>query len=917
MGFTPGNGLVGRDAESAHLDRLLDAARAGTSGVLVLEGEIGVGKTALLEYALRSAAGLHVLSVTGIKSEFELRFAALEQLLRPLRDQIDELPEPQREALVSALGRVGSSSSSRFLVALAVLTLLSNAAETAPIVCVVDDADCLDEPTAEALVFVARRLDSESLLMLFAIDALAAAKTRFEDLPMLRLRPLPKAAARLLLSRAAGPALDAHVRERLISQSDGVPQALLEVLAALTPAQVRGTAALPLELPISSRLEEMLLQRMRSLPDQAQRLLLLVAAERSGERGLIWRAAEALEIAPDALEAAGTFLRSGTQITFRESLMRAAVYASATAAARRQTHLALAAALDPVTEWDRAAWHNAAATGLPDEVVAAKLEASAIAAKERGGYTDAGAYLEFAARLTPDAAERARRNLEAAESQLAAGDLERASALLTQATAGELGHEQAVRARRARATLAVARGENGHTSALLIEVGRELEPFDPARARATYLEALSLAMFAGRSGPRDGLLAAARAARAGPQPPEAEVTAADLLLVGFGLLFTEGHGAAAPTLRKAIDDIRERGSLETTGTAFQAAFELWDDSALTALARRRVELARTTGALTALPNALSQLGWCELLVGRFDRAEAYFDEADEIARATGNLGLLGRSEIGALTLAVARGEETRARELAQKCSTDGTARGLGTFVGFAHLSLAQLELGRGSYRAAMHAAQDACLDDLLVTRTLPDLVEAAARAGEQAAAAAAAEKLAESTLASKTDWGLGVLARSRALIAPDPEAEELYREAIDHLQRCRAVVHLARTKLVYGEWLRRTRRRRDAREQLRAAHELLDSIGAEGFARRAATELVATGARIRRRTPDTLAALTPHEWRIATMVTKGATNAEVAARLYISPRTVEYHLSKVFRKVGVSSRTELAHELAAGNVTED
>jgi tetratricopeptide (TPR) repeat protein len=504
--------------------------------------------------------------------------------------------------------------------------------------------------------------------------------------------------------------------------------------------------------------------------------------------------------------------------------------------------------MDPVTDWDRAAWHTAAATGLPDEAVAAKLEASANAARERGGYADAGAHLEFAARLTPDAAGRARRNLEAAEAQLAAGDLERASALLTYATADELGDEQAIRARRLRATLAVARGENGHTSALLLDVGRELEPFDPAQARATYLEALSLALFAGRLGPRDGVLVSARTARAAPQPPEAEATAADLLLAGLGLLFTEGHGAAEPTLRKAIGHIREHGSLGTTGPAFQAAFELWDDDALQALARRRVELARRTGALTELPNGLTQLGTYELIVGRFDRAEAYFDEADELARATGNLGLLGRSEIGTLALAVARGEETRARDLAQKCSSDGTARGVGTFVGFASYALAQLELGLGNYRAAMTAAQDACLDDLLVTRTLPELVEASARAGDHAAAADAAHKLAESALASKSEWALGVLGRSRALVAPDAEAEELYRDAIDHLQRCRALVQLARTRLVYGEWLRRTRRRRDAREQLRAAHEVLDSIGADGFAQRAANELVATGERTRRRT---------------------------------------------------------------------
>src|SRR4051794_18794461 len=906
--------LVDRDAEIAVLDRLVAATGAGASGVLVLTGDPGVGKTTLLEHVITEASRMRVLRVGGVEAEFELPFAGLHQLLDPVLVEAGALPEAQRDALAGALGRFGGPAAESFLTALAVLTLFSNLSDDAPLLCVVDDAEFLDDASAQALVFAARRLESESILMLFGCGT-EHVVPRFAGLSTLHIKGLSDAASGELLDVATGSRLDHRVRRRLISELDGNPLALLEIVNELTPAQVNGSAALPDALPLGERLESALLRQIRSLPEDSKQLLLVVAAERSGEPGAIWRAAERLGIAGSALAPTGRTLRTRGQITFRHGLVRTAVYTAATEQLRRETHLALAAAMHPVADWDRAAWHRGAAAQGPDETVAGELEAAAETAKERGGYRAAGAFLELAARLTPDAARRAGRTLGAADAQLSAGEVQSASTLLAEATAGMLDEGQRAQARRLRAALAVARGENGHTMGLLLEAARELAPFDAAQARGTYLQALMLALFAGRLGPRDGAQLAARAARAAPLAPQEQPHGADLLLEGYALRFTAGPGPAAPVLREAIDLIRDFGDLQAIGLAYQAAFELWDDSALQALATRRVDLSRATGALVELPNALTQLGAYEVLVGRFDVAEVWFEEAKEIARATGRAGILGDSEIAVLVLEAWRGREERTRALARICASDGTARGLGAFIGFAQYVLSVLELSLGNYRAALEAAQDACLDDLLVTRTLPELIEAAARSGELDVAADAVSRLEESAVGSGSKWGLGMLARSRALIADEGDAEPLYQEAIDHLKRCRAATHLARSQLVYGEWLRRMRRRRDAREQLRSAHELFESMGAEAFARRAQMEMAATGVRLRRRTTEPVRTLTPHEWRIATLVGEGASNADIAARLYISPRTVEYHLSKIYRKLDVNSRTQLTGALV--NVDRD
>jgi DNA-binding CsgD family transcriptional regulator/glycosyltransferase involved in cell wall biosynthesis len=908
--------LVDRHDERAALDSLLTRTRAGESGALVLYGPAGIGKTTLLDYAADPASGVQVLRVGGVESEFELQFAGVHQLLGPVLDHVGELPEPQREALESALGRVGGDASDRFIVGLAVLTLLSHASAKTPLLCLIDDADILDEASAQVLGFTARRLDSESVLMLFA-STLPVTGTPLAGLPTLEIQGLSSEASSELLDLTVTSTLADEVRARLVLELEGNPLALLELVDDLTPMQLSGAAALPAVLPLTDRLRDAALRDVRVLPANVQRLLVLVASDRSGEQDLLERAAELLDLEPATFAAAAAILRSGRQITFRHALVRSAVYASASDEDRRASHLALAGAMDPVADRDRSIWHTAAASTPPDEGVANDLEVAASLAKRGGGHAAAAAYLELAARFTADEPVRLGRLIDAAQELVDSGDLQGASALLARMAPEQLDDLQRARVRAVNAELELATGE-WRSSDLLLHAADELEPFDLPKARKAYLQGFMTALFVGRLGPHDGVVDAARAVRAVPAIVSDEANGTGLLLEGYGLLFGEGAvAAAAPVLRRALDVIHRRGDLDSLGAAYQAALEVWDDDALHSLAQRRTDVARATGALVTLPAALSQLGYFELLAGRFDVAESCYQEASEMIRSTEGTGVVGSSQIGFLSLAVWRGEESRARLLAEVCASDGVARGLGAFVGFARYASSILDLGLGNYRAALDAAQNACMDSMLVTRVLPELAEAAVRCGEPAVASTAADKLAESTRASGTEWALGMLARTQALVADDAEAEALYRAALDHLSGCRARTSLARTHLVYGEWLRRRRRRVDAREQLRTACVMFESMGAGAFARRAETELVATGERARRRTPETILSLTPHEWRIATMVSEGMRNSEVAAQLYISPRTVEYHLGKVFRKLGVSSRTELAGAMLGARLERD
>ena len=907
--------FVNRETELEAIEGLLAAARGGSSAVLVLRGGPGVGKTMLLEHAIGRASGLRVGRVGGVDSEFDLPYAALHQLLAPFLEEIEALPGPQRNSLASTLGLIEVERSDRFLTALGVLTLLSNAAQDTGLLCAVDDAEWLDEASAQVLSFLARRLVSEGIAMLFTFGAAHPTSVALAPFRELNFEGLSQVASRELLDRKVEGTLDSGVRDRLVIEAEGNPLALIELAQLLTAEQLAGLAPLPKALPLGDRLEQGLMRNVRGLSSDARSILVLVATERSGDPGLLRRAADGLGLSQTAIDDAESVLRLGAQITFRHGFVRSAVYALASETTRRDAHLALAEAMDPDADEDRIAWHRAAASVDADETVAADLEASARKARDRGGQVAAAAVLELAAELTPDPSRRAARLLVAADADLAAGALSKADTLLSQLTPKLLDDEQRAEAQRLRGTLALARGDKGSSSTLLIEAARVLAPFDLRKARDTCLDALATAMFAGRLASDRGMREAVECARSMPEPTQ--TTAADVLLDAFATLVDEGSAAAAPVLRRGVGLAGESGDLRAIGPAFQAAFELWDDEALHTLAQRRVDLARGSGAFVALPNALNQLGAYEVLVGRFDAAEACFEEADEISAATGYAGILGKTGVGPLILAAWRGEDARTRALAEVCSRDGTARGFGTFVGFAQSALGVLELGLGRYHEAMIAVQDAGLDQILVTRTLPDLVEAAVRCGEEQLATQAAGELAESTTASGTDWAIGVLARSQALLVAGREAEGLYREAIGRLQRSRARTQLARARLVYGEWLRRERRRRDAREELRAASQLFESMGALAFADRAQSELAATGERVHRRTPETLELLTPQERRIATLVSEGAPNAEVAAQLFISSRTVEYHLAKIFRKLRISSRSELARSLLEARKRKD
>jgi DNA-binding CsgD family transcriptional regulator len=906
--------LVDRGPECEVIDRMFEAARGGLSGALVLRGEAGIGKTALLDYAVESAAGMRVARVVGVESEMELAFAAVQQLLAPVLDRMNDLPAPQANALAVALGIANGVSPNKFLVGLGVLNLLSEMARDQPLVCVIDDEQWLDRASAEALAFVARRLGAEGIVLLFAVREPTEARVEpLDRLPELRVEGLAEQDARELMKRAVSGRLDGHVRDRLIFETRGNPLALLELAAELTPAQLAGVSALPEPLPLGARLEQSFIRRVRRLPADTQSLLLLVAAENGGDERFVWRAAEEFGIAPDAAGAAESegLLHIG-HLAFRHPLIRSVVYRTAPMAERRRVHQVLAQATESGLDPDRRAWHLAAASLGPDESVAAELERSAHRTGDRGGYAAAAALLERSARLTPDQRQRAERTLAAAQAELAAGAADKASALLVEASSELTDASQRAQAQRLRGELAFAVGQGGDTATMLLQAARALEAFDARLARDTHLEALEAAIHAGRFGTSGGLLEAGREAVRASRSLESEGRASDLLLDGLALLLTEGHADAAPTLRKAIELLRYGNDPRVLGLGCRAAVELWDDEALHTLATRQVQLARDTGALTTLPRALgdSKAAY-ELLVGRFDAAERCLDEAREIAKAVGNPAIFGRLSSLEVQVAAWRGLESRARSLAETCAREATARGEGSMVCVVQCATAVLEIGRGRYKAALAAAREACEADYLfgATLTLPDLVEAAARSGEPDVAAAAARDLADATVSSGTEWALGVLARSRALLAPDDDAESLYEVAIDHLKRCRATPQLARARLLYGEWLRRARRRRDAREQLRAAYQMFASMGAEAFAERAAMELAATGKRARARTVETMQLLTSQEERIARLAGEGGSNSEIAAQLLISPRTVEYHLHKVFRKLGVASRTQLAHSL--------
>ena len=914
--FSP-RGLLGRDAELETLDRLLRRVRSGESQVLVLRGEAGVGKTALLERLVARAADCRVVRAAGVESEMELPFAGLQQLCAPLIDRLDGLPAPQRAALRTAFGLDAGPAPDRFLVGVAVLGLLSGAAGERPLVCVVDDAQWQDRASAQTLAFVARRLAADPVGLVFA--ALEQSEgDQLAGLPELAVDGLADHDARVLLDAAMAGPLDDRVRERIVSETRGNPLALLELPRGLSPAQLAGGFGVPGVMPLTSRIEQSFVRRVEALPLETRRLLVLAAAEPIGDVTLLWRAAERIGLGPDAAAPAQTagLIELGARVRFRHPLVRSAAYRASGVTDRRQAHQALADATDPGVDPDRRAWHRAYAAAGPDEALASELIHAAGRAQARGGVAAAAAFLARAAELTADPAKRGARALDAAQAKFDAAAFDVALELLASAEITPLDELQRARLERLRAQITFARSRGSDAAPLLLDAARRLEPLDAGMARETYLEAIRAEIFAGRLSNGRGVREVAEAVRAAPAPPGAP-RAIDLLLDGLVTRFTDGYAAGMDPLRRALDAFSREGGpseddmrwlwLACPVAPEPVAPDLWEDESWDALASRAVSLARESGALSALPIALTYRAVVHVHAGEFGTAAALIAESDAIAEATGSTPLAYTS----LALAAWRGrDEAEALATIDADVRAATARGEGRAIGMAEYARAVLYNGFGRYEEALAAAQRACEhDDLgLFAWGLIELVEAAARCGRDDLAADAVERLRERTRAARTDWARGIEARSRAL-AGDEDADALFREAIERLERTRIFIHVPRAHLVYGEWLRREHRRREAREHLRAAHEMLAGIGAEAFAERARRELLATGETARLRTLDTRDALTAQEAQIARLARDGHTNPEIGAQLFISPRTVEWHLRHVFTKLDISSRKELRRAL--------
>ncbi|MBP2455591.1 ATP-binding protein [Mycolicibacterium lutetiense] len=922
MGVVPS--LRGRVSECAALRTLVSGGRSGGSAVLVVRGEAGVGKTALLDYVVEHAPGFRVTQVAGVESDMELAFAGLHQLCAPLLDHLDKLPEPQRDALSVAFGRGVGPVPDRFLVGLAVLSLLAAAADKKPLLCVIDDAQWLDQVSVQTLGFVARRLLAEPVVLVFAVrDRHDGAADVLPGLPELRVEGLSDTDARELLDSVFLGRLDERVRDRVVAETRGNPLALLEIPRDVPAAELAGGFWLGPARPSVGQVEDGFVRRIQSLPHDTRRLVLLAAADPLGDPMLFSRAAGHLGIGMDALapaDAAGV-IEFGSRMRFHHPLIRSAAYRSANVADRRDVHRALAIATDPDVDPDRRAWHAANAAAGPDDAVAAELEASAWRAQSRGGIAAAAIFLERAAILSADPALRSSRAIAAARAKREAAVPEAAYELLSLAELNPLTELQRAEVGRLRAQMEFTRSRGGfpgappvrQAAALLLDAAKRLENLDDELARETYMEALAAAMFASRS-QTEALVLAAEAARGAVERIDGPTRPIDLLLIGMANLIIDGLPAAASPLRAALELWCEHArrhdgrALHWLALAFpivheSAAHEIWDDDLVDRLATDMVGYARATGALALLPPAIAYQAGVQTHSGEFVMAARTMEEADSISAAIGHRPM----KYHKVELAAWRGDLTEAGDLIEAGMAEGTAKGEGRLLGAADYAAAVLYNGLGRYEEALAAARRACEyhDIGFYCWTLIELVEAGMRADGRDVAEDAVRRLEVCTASSGTDWGLGVLAAVRALVADDTEAEVLFEESVERLSRTRIRVQLARTHLRYGEWLRRQKQRTRAREHLNTAYEMFTKMGAEGFAERARRELTATGEKVRKQPMASGDKLTAQESQIAQLARDGLTNQEIGAQLFISTHTVEWHLRKVFVKLGVRSRRQL------------
>jgi DNA-binding CsgD family transcriptional regulator len=914
--------LRNRNAERSALAGLVAAVRAGQSRVLVVRGEAGVGKTALLDELARQAQGCRVVRAAGMHSEMEFAFAGLHQLLAPLLGRVERLPVPQREALRTVFGISAGPAPDRFLVAMAVLSLLSETAEEQPLLCVVDDEQWLDQASAQALGFAARRLAADPVGLVFAARVPG---DELGGLPELAVGGLAASDARALLDSALTGPLDAQIRDQLVAEAGGNPLALLELPRGMRPAELAGGFGLPGAQPgagsLTGRIEDSFRRRLDALPAETRTLLLLAAADPSGDPALVWRAAGRLgfpvQATLPAMEAG--LAEFGARIRFRHPLVRLVAYRSASLPERQEAHRALAEATDPVADPDRRAWHRAQAAAGPDDEVAAELERSAGRAQARGGLAAAAAFLDRAVQLTADPAHLVERALAAAQASMRAGAFDKALGLLVMTEAWPLDEPQGARVDLLRGQVAFASGQLADAPPLLLKAAKRLEPLNSQLARETYVDAWGAAFLGGQLA-ADNLAEISRAARAFPPSPHPGPM--ELVLAGLALVITEGVPTAAPTLKQAVslfaDDSMSAGDmLRWNYMALLPITLLWDADGYRAINARQIEVVRDAGALDRLPYDLQGAAMLAAWSGDFAEAASLLAESDAVCEAIGT----PMPVYATLQLACLRGQ---AEAVPLVNAAINAAGGQGLELTVARWVAAVLYNGLGRYDEAREAARQAAEDPFgyhVSLWALPELIEAAVRSGNMLMAGDALQRLAESTQAGGNDWGLGIEARSRALMTEGQAAEGWCREAIDRLGRTGLRPELARAHLLYGEWLRRQGRRSQAREQLRTAHSMFDEIGMEAFAEQTRRELAATGETARKRTVQAAAGasqqLTPQEAQVARLASDGLSNPEIGARLFISSHTAQYHLSKVFAKLGITSRGQLHRVLTGAPDTTD
>ena len=892
--------LHGRDAECAAIDGLLTAARRGDGGALALRGGPGMGKTALLQYAAERGCGMRILQMRGVEAEARLSFAGLHAVLRPLLPQISSLPAPQAAALSGALGLAEASGPNRFLIAAGVLGVLAEAAGRQPVLCLVDDAHWLDSSSLDAFLFAARRIESDPIAMIFATRT---GEADLPGLPEVSLGPIDPAAALDLLRERAGAALQEPARRQVLTLAAGNPLALVELSAELAAAAGRRDAAAA-GLPLGARLERAFLHRIGEQPDDVRRLLLLASADDSGELGTLLAAARSLGIDRSALSAAerARLLRvEPGGVEFVHPLVRSAIYQTAPFAERQDVHLALAGVLDGDANAGRRAWHRAAAAVPPAEGVADELEKVADDARARAGHGVAARTLERAAALTGDPARRARLLLDAAEDAWESGGADAASALVAKARG--LSSDPIVEGRidQLRGRIEARRGTALDGYQILIDGVDRIVSLDPLRAAGMLVDALQAASYGGDLG---RVVEAGRRAERLLQDPDHPVAVP--FVAGVGALLSGDAARAATLLREVVARAEETADPLVLAWAGTAAGYLGDIVTAGRYGVRAVARARASGALSTLSYALETLATTQATRSPAS-AEANAAEGLRLAREVDqpssvavHLGLLA-------FVAALRGDEEATLALTDEIGELASKHGLGFPQARAISALGWLDLGLGRPDQALDR-----LEGLIATGhpgvaliSTPDLVEAGVRLGRPERVRPALAPLEAWASSSASPWPLAALARCRALLAEGEAATRHFEEALAHHAPWAPTVDSARTQLLYAEFLRRERRRLEARPHLRDALATFERVGATPWADRARSELRATGETARRRTPDTLPTLTPQELQIARFVAAGATNKEVAAQLFVSPRTVDHHLRNVFTKLGISSRRQL------------